>query len=172
MSTYELGETDFNIRYDSSTRTYNYEARIQYDYTNLSLFENPYAVMAFDITDAHKGDAGNRYIISQAAEQANAWMGPNNFAHRRTNPLIIELNGPYVLDIGKYEPIIDEENAPGPLAPAPAAKYTPPSGGGGGVDWKMIGIIGGGAVVIVAAAVVGFIVVKRRKNKENPAQTE
>lgn len=113
-------------------------------------------VMGLDITDAQKGEAGNRYLVSQAGERGMAWMGPNVFSHQKTNPLIIALNDADSLRGQRFYPIDEQELA---LKKA-EAEYAANSPG------MTIAAVCAAVAAVCAAAAAAVTVIHAKKTKE------
>ena len=156
MSTYDLAADQYGASYDDASRTYHYECKIPMTYTNLDIWNTNMVVMGLDITDAQKGEAGNRYLVSQAGERGMAWMGPNVFSHQKTNPLIIALNDADSLRGQRFYPIDEQELA---LKKA-EAEYAANSPG------MTIAAVCAAVAAVCAAAAAAVTVIHAKKTKE------
>lgn len=111
MKTIKLEKENYEISYDRATRTYTYEVRVPFSYTNVDMGKSGNVVMSFNVGDAHGEKGANRYMISMAAEQAWNSMGAGNFTHGKTNPLLVQLRSTKEMIKTEFEPTDEEKQS-------------------------------------------------------------
>lgn len=91
MDTYNLQSSEYAVAYHAATSTYVYEVAVPWSATNIDPDEHSAVVLSVDLADAYTTTSGNRYLICPAAQQAGNYLGPNNFRHAASDPLVISL---------------------------------------------------------------------------------
>lgn len=169
QKTITLEKENYEISYDSATRTYLYEVRVPFSYTNVDLGKSGNVVMSFNVGDAHGEKGANRYMLSIAAEQAWASMGAGNFAHGKSNPLMVQLHSTEEMTKVEFEPTDEEKSAAETMTQSGIISYDAVADTDTSSDMLMTAAI---IVAAIALAVLLFTVIvlatkKNRTEKEN-----
>ena len=91
MDTYSLQDSEYAVSYSAAAGKYAYEVAVPWSATNIDPETHSAVVLSVDLADAYTTTSGNRYLISPAAQQAGNYLGPNNFRHAASDPLVISL---------------------------------------------------------------------------------
>ena len=91
MDTYSLQDSEYAVSYSVAAGKYAYEVAVPWSATNIDPETHSAVVLSVDLADAYTTTSGNRYLISPAAQQAGNYLGPNNFRHAASDPLVISL---------------------------------------------------------------------------------
>lgn len=105
----KLYKADYEIGYDSATRSYVYEVCVAEDLTPVDITVDSLVVMSFDIGCMDNGKYG-AYTISDVAPKV--WMGQGGagkFVHRKAFPLLVVLNT--TADLAKPEFVPTQQEA-------------------------------------------------------------